>query len=175
MKLGALVILACALSLSACSSGGAGSISASSQSASPAPTGVQPAPTTITPPPLGARLPATLVGTWSMTIDAADLAVIQRHVPLFDNPGTWNLVLTATTFELEPSSGSGSGSVPVGLSGADQFTLAPDNYCPDQTTQNGGLYGFAIDGKSLTLTPIRDDSCSGRQWLLIAHPWNRKS
>jgi hypothetical protein len=110
-----------------------------------------------------------------MTIDAADLAVIQRHVPLFDNPGEWTLTLTATTFDLAPSAGSGAGSVPVGLSSANQLTVAPDSYCPDQTTQNGGLYAFATDGTTLTLRPIRDDSCPGRQWLLVAHSWSRKA
>jgi hypothetical protein len=199
MKLGTLAILVCALTLSGCSSGpdstsassqgsspapnvfqpansavGAGPTSARSQSSSPAPTVSQPSPTMTVAPTSGAPLPASLVGAWHMAIDAADRAVIQQHVPLFDHPGDWTLMLTATTFELQPSSGSGSGAVPLGLSGANQFTVAPDNDCPDQITQNGGLYAFATDGTTLTLTPIRDDSCPGRQWQLVAHPWNRK-
>lgn len=175
MNLGTLVTIACVLIFSTSSCSGAGSTSATSQGSPPTPTDVQPTPTVTTAPPLGSPLPASLAGTWSMTIDAADLAVIQQHVPLFDNPGDWSLVLTATTFQLVGPGGSTSGSNPVGLSGADQFTVAPDAYCPDQTSQNGGVYAFATDGKTLTLRPIRDDSCPGRQWELVAHPWLKKA
>jgi len=124
--------------------------------------------------PLGAPLPDELIGTWKSTISDADAAVIAQQAGGFDRPGLWLMVLSATTFQFLNPEKDSPGSYPVGLSATNEITVAPELDCPGQTTQDGGQYAYQTDGETLTLTPLRDDSCPFREWLLIAHPWQKR-
>jgi hypothetical protein len=84
--------------------------------------------------------------------------------------------LSATTFQFLNPEGDSPGPYPVRLSRSNEITVAPELDCPDQnSTADGGQYTYKIVGTSMTLTPVRDDSCPFRQWLLISHPWQRKA
>lgn len=75
---------------------------------------------------LGAPLSGDLIGTWTSNISDANVAVIQQHAPDFTATGTWTMVLSATTFQFLNPNDETPGPYPVGLSRANEITVAPE-------------------------------------------------
>jgi hypothetical protein len=124
---------------------------------------------------LGAPLPQALVGTWKTPIDeTTDGPAIQKLAPGFAAFGTWELDLTATTFEMWNPSQFTAGAYSAGVTATDEFSVVDDPGCPLETSSAGGRYHFAVSGDTLTLTSVTVDACPFRQGVLTAHPWQRQ-
>jgi hypothetical protein len=123
--------------------------------------------------PLGVALPAELVGTWSVLLGPADVAAIAVHVPGFDTAGVWTVKLAATTFQLLNPDGFTTPPVPAGIDAATHLRIADIKDCPDQLLQTGGVYAYQVSATTLTLSPVGDDACPFRGWLLRAKPWTK--
>jgi hypothetical protein len=122
---------------------------------------------------IGAALPAELTGTWSIVLGPADVATIARHVPDFDSAGKWTLTLTANTFQMFNPSGFTAGPVAAGIDAGKHLLVANDPDCPGQVLPTGGVYTYQASATSLTFSPVGDDACPFRGWLLQAKLWTK--
>jgi hypothetical protein len=123
--------------------------------------------------PVGAALPAELIGTWSVLLGQADVAAIADHVSGFDSAGTWTLTLSANTFQLFNPDGFTGGPVAAGIDAGKHLLVANDPDCPEQVLQTGGVYTYQASPTSITFSPVGDDACPFRGWLLRAKPWTK--
>ena len=123
--------------------------------------------------PIGAALPAELIGTWSVLLGQADVATIANHVPGFNSAGVWTLTLSASTFQLFNPDEFTAGPVATGIDAAKHLLVANDSNCPGQVLQTGGVYTYHASATSLTFSPVADDACPFRGWLLQAKPWTK--
>lgn len=123
--------------------------------------------------PIAAAVPAELIGTWSVLLGQADVAAIADHVPGFSSPGVWTLTLSANTFQLSNPDGFSAGPVAAGIDAGKHLLVADDSDCPGQVLQTGGLYAYQAAATSLTFSPVRDDACPFRGWLLQAKQWTK--
>ena len=171
MNKGTSALLVVGLAISSCSTAKSGT-SATTTTAGPNVT----TPTSATAvASLGAPLPQALVGTWKVPIDeTTDGPAIQKLAPGFAAFGTWELDLTATTFEMWSPDQFTLPPYAVGVTATDEFSVVDDPGCPLETSSAGGRYHFAVSGDTLTLTSLTVDACPFRQGVLTAHPWQRQ-
>jgi hypothetical protein len=123
--------------------------------------------------PIGTALPAELIGKWTVLLGQSDVAKIATHVPGFNSAGEWTLTLSANTFQMFNPDEFTAGPVAAGIDASEHLLVANDSDCPGQVLQTGGVYTYQASATSLTFSPVGDDACPFRGWLLRAKPWTK--
>ncbi|MEO8247357.1 MAG: hypothetical protein ABI622_09600 [Chloroflexota bacterium] len=99
--------------------------------------------------------PSELEGTW------------QTNVGTADQPERVTLRLQATGYQIKRGAFSGTGAITVD---GNTITFEHANQCE---TDTGGAYHWAIDGRTLTLTPSEPRDPCPRIEVLAGHPYER--
>ncbi len=123
--------------------------------------------------PIGVALPAELIGSWSVLLGQDDVAAIASHIPGFNSVGVWTLTLSANTFQMFNPDNFTAGPVAAGIDAGKHLLVANDPDCLGQVAQTGGAYTYLESATSLTFSPVGDDACPFRPWLLRAKPWKK--
>jgi hypothetical protein len=128
--------------------------------------------------PPGTAAPKSLVGVWRTTLDQKDL---ERLKAPGENHRTWELVILNGKYLAYPRA---LGLRPVGVKGDTvPFAVSGNRLlvsCLNDlgiATKGYGVYRFAVTGKTLQLTlvkePCSDTILRDRIVILTSHPWRR--